>query len=104
MSRVSIYLLFMLFSRPRLDAQPLSVLENAVRIGPGVTPPRLKHKVEPEYSPDARAARVQGIVVLQLAVNETGRPVGISVVSPLGFGLDERAQAAVEKWEFAPGI
>lgn len=26
------------------------------------------------------------------------------MISPLGFGLDEQAQAAVEKWEFAPGM
>jgi TonB family protein len=60
--------------------------------------------VEPEYSPDARADHIQGTVVLQLAVNEKGRPTGVTVISPLGFGLDERAQAAVETWEFAPGM
>jgi TPR repeat protein len=37
-------------------------------------------------------------------VNEKGRPTEIVVISPLGFGLDERAQAAVETWEFAPGV
>jgi TonB family protein len=79
-------------------------LEGATRIGPGITPPRLLHKIEPEYSPDARADHIQGTVVLQLAVDEKGRPVGITVISPLGFGLDERAQAAVEKWEFVPGV
>jgi hypothetical protein len=41
----------------------------AIRIGPGVTPPRLLHKVEPQYFPDARADHIQGTVVLQLAVN-----------------------------------
>ena len=69
-----------------------------------MTPPHLLHKVEPEYSPDARADHIQGTVVLQLAVDEKGRPTGITVISPLGFGLDERAQAAVEKWEFVPGL
>jgi TonB family protein len=82
----------------------MSGLEDAIRIGPGVTPPRLLHKAEPQYSPDARADHIQGTVVLQLAVNERGRAIGISVISPLGFGLDERAQAAVETWEFAPGM
>lgn len=104
MFRVRLYLILALFARPHLDAQVLSALEDAVRIGPGVTPPRLLHKVEPEYSPDARADHIQGTVVLQLAVNEKGRPTGIGVISPLGFGLDERAQAAVETWEFVPGM
>ena len=75
-----------------------------LRVGPGVSPPRLLHKVEPEFSPEARAGHIQGTVVLQIVVNEQGRPADISVISPLGFGLDEQAQAAVGKWEFAPGM
>jgi TonB family protein len=77
--------------------------QNVVRIGPGVTPPRLLSKIEPEYSFEAREAHVQGTVVFQIVVDENGRPAEISVLSPLGFGLDERAQAAIEKWSFAPG-
>ena len=75
-----------------------------MRVGPGVTPPRLLRKVEPEFTPEARAGHIQGTVVLQLVVNEKGRAVDISVISPLGFGLDEQAQAAVATWEFAPGM
>jgi hypothetical protein len=69
MFRVALCLFFSL-----LDAQVPSGLDGAIRIGPAVTPPRLLHKVEPEYSPDARADHIQGTVVLQLAVNEKGRP------------------------------
>jgi TonB family protein len=47
---------------------------------------------------------VQGTVVLQIVVNEKGRASDITVVSPLGFGLDEQALAAVETWEFVPGM
>jgi TonB family protein len=78
--------------------------DDVIRIGPGVTPPRVLHKLEPEYSPDARADHVQGTVIFQLVVSDKGRPTNISVISPLGFGLDERALAAIEKWEFAPGM
>jgi len=74
-----------------------------MRVGPDVTPPRLLRKVEPKYSGQARADHVQGTVVFQLVVNEQGHPTELSVISPLGFGLDEQAQAALEKWEFAPG-
>jgi TonB family protein len=74
-----------------------------VRIGPGVTPPRIVHKVEPEYSPLARADRVQGTAVFGLVVNERGLPEDIQVISPLGFGLDEKAEEALNKWRFAPG-
>lgn len=87
-----------------LGAQTQPDSSEPMRIGPGVTPPRLIHKIEPEYSPEARANHVQGTVILQLVVNEKGRAADISVVSPLGFGLDEQAQAAVAKWEFVPGM
>jgi len=74
-----------------------------IRIGPGVTAPRLLRKVEPEFSPLARSDHVQGNVVVQLVVTEKGRAGDIQVISPLGYGLDENAIAAIQKWEFAPG-
>jgi len=73
------------------------------RIGPGVIPPRVAYKVEPEYSPEARADRVQGTVIFQVVVDETGRATRIRALSPLGYGLDEKAQEAIEKWRFVPG-
>lgn len=74
-----------------------------IRIGPGVSPPRIIRKVEPEFSPLARAEHIQGTVVLQLVVTEKGRAAEIQVISPLGYELDERAIAAIQQWEFVPG-
>ena len=79
------------------------VREDATRIVPGVTPPRIRHKVAPEFTADARTSRMQGTVVLQLVVDERGLPVNIQILSPLGFGLDEKAREAVEQWRFEPG-
>ena len=42
-------------------------------------------------------------MVLQIIVSEQGVPRDVKVVSPLGFGLDEKAVQAVEKWRFLPG-
>jgi TonB family protein len=92
------------FTAALLGAQAPAGSGEAIRLGPGVTPPRLIHKVEPVYSTEARAATIQGNVILQLVVDEHGRAADISVVSPLGFGLDELAQTAVEKWVFVPGM
>jgi TonB family protein len=58
---------------------------------------------EPKYSEEGRSARIQGIVMLQLVVDEQGRPTQISVLSPLGYGLDEAAIEAVTHWRFQPG-
>jgi TonB family protein len=104
MLRTALLLLLSLFASDRLGAQEPGDLDGAIHVGPGVTPPRLLRKLNPKYSPAARADHVQGTVVLQMVITEKGRPAGVTVISPLGFGLDERAQAAVEKWEFAPGM
>jgi TonB family protein len=74
------------------------------RVGEGVTPPKVIHKTEPHYTAEARRAQIQGTVVLQVTVDETGTPAGISIVSPLGFGLDDRAREAVSQWTFRPGL
>lgn len=94
----------LLFAVALLSAQTPTEPSDIVRVGPGVTPPRLTRKVEPEYSSTARADRIQGTVLLLLVVNDRGKPVDITVMSPLGFGLDEQAVAAVSKWEFKPGM
>src|SRR5580658_397330 len=85
-------------------AQAPSDPPQALHIGAGVSAPRLIHKVEPQYSPLARADRVQGTVVFQIIVDEHGLPRDIQVISPLGFGLDEKAEEAIAKWRFAPGM
>ena len=75
----------------------------AYRIGGGVSQPTLLVKVEPEYSEEARKAKFQGAVVLQIIVDEKGNPRDIKVIRPLGLGLDQKAIEAVEKWKFSPG-
>jgi TonB family protein len=60
-------------------------------------------RIEPQYSPEARAEQIQGTVVLRVMVDEKGRPADIWLVSPIGYGLDQQAWKAVEQWQFAPG-
>ncbi|MFN7925110.1 MAG: TonB family protein [Bryobacteraceae bacterium] len=74
------------------------------RIGGGVSAPQLISKVEPEYSEEARKAKFQGTVVLQIVVDENGKPRDMRVIRPLGLGLDEKAIEAVTKWKFRPGM
>jgi periplasmic protein TonB len=73
------------------------------RVGGGVSAPRLTRKVEPEYSEEARKAKYQGTVRLQVEVWPDGRAHNIRVVRSLGLGLDEKAIQAVQQWEFVPG-
>jgi TonB family protein len=73
------------------------------RVGGGVSAPRLVRRVEPEYSEEARKAKWQGVVRLQIEVWPDGRAHNIRVLRSLGMGLDERAIQAVSQWIFQPG-
>ena len=73
------------------------------RIGGGVSSPRLLHKVEPEYSEEARKAKYQGTVMLAVEVWEDGMAHNIRILRSLGLGLDEKAVEAVKQWRFSPG-
>ena len=76
--------------------------DKEVNIGPGISPPRLIKKLEPQYSPEARSYGIQGTVLLRMVVTPEGTTSRIQVISPLGYGLDQKAMSAVEKWRFVP--
>jgi TonB family protein len=71
---------------------------------PGVTPPRLVSKTEPQYTEEARKAGVNSTVVLKVTVAADGVPKDFQVLRHAGFGLDERAIEAVRTWRFQPGM
>ena len=73
------------------------------RVGGGVSSPVLLHKVEPEYSEEARKAKYSGTVLLYIEVSPDGRATNIRVQRSLGLGLDEKAVEAVKQWKFKPG-
>ena len=74
------------------------------RVGGGVSAPQVLVKVDPEYSEQARKAKYQGTVVLNLVVQRDGTVRDIRVLQPLGLGLDEKAIEAVRQWRFKPGL
>jgi TonB family protein len=86
-----------------LDSTKIPANPAALKIGNGVSPPHAVYAADPEYSEEARRELIQGIVVLALIVDESGRPQDIKVVSPLGYGLDEQAVDTVKTWKFEPG-
>jgi TonB family protein len=59
-------------------------------------------KTDPEYSPEARAAGLQGTVLMTLTVTPEGFVDNVQVRRGLGFNLDERAVAAVRQWQYKP--
>lgn len=66
--------------------------------------PSIVFKVDAAYSEEARQAKLQGTVVLNLVVQRDGTVGNVQVVQSLGLGLDEKAIEAVRQWRFNPGM
>jgi TonB family protein len=75
----------------------------AYHVGADVEAPVLLRKVDPEYTEEARAARLQGTVVVSTVIGEDGRAHDLKVVKGLGLGLDEKALESVAAWHFLAG-
>ena len=71
-------------------------------IGGGVSEPVLIKEVRPEYSEEARKARYQGTVILHTIVREDGSVQVLKIARAVGYGLDQKAIAAVLQWLFKP--
>jgi TonB family protein len=73
------------------------------RVGNGVTAPMLAEKVEPQYTEEARTAKIQGTTVLSVDIDPSGVAMNIQVLRSLEPGLDQKAIDAVRQWHFQPG-
>jgi TonB family protein len=55
-----------------------------------------------EYTPEARAARIEGDVVVEATIDRDGRVRALRVLEGLPMGLTEQALAALSSWRFRP--
>ena len=80
---------------------PLPTKKKPIRIGGNVQASRLVYRVEPEYPELAKRARVSGLVVMQVIVNEGGAVEEVKIVRghPL---LNDAALRAVRQWRYSP--
>lgn len=78
--------------------------ENLNQPKDGIIGPVPLRRVEPQYTEEARKARLQGSVIVLLEVKPDGTvaPDNITIVQGLGMGLDEKAIQAVRQWIFKP--
>jgi len=63
--------------------------------------PRLLKKVAPVYPPSARKARVEGVVVIEATIEESGRLDHLNVVEGHPMLVDA-AMDAVRQWRYVP--
>ncbi|MEP7365373.1 MAG: M56 family metallopeptidase [Acidobacteriota bacterium] len=72
------------------------------KIGGDILSPRLVHKVEPQYTEEARDAKIAGTVKLSVIIERDGVANDIKVIESLDPGLDANAILAVKQWDFEP--
>jgi TonB family protein len=74
------------------------------RVGGGVSAPSLISRINPVFTEEARAAKLNGSILLSIVVDTDGEARDIRVLKGLGMGLDEKAAEAVAAWRFRPGM
>ena len=67
-----------------------------------IIPPRLIHRVDPEYSPGSRGIRLEGSVIIESIITSRGVPTALRVVKSLAEEVDRAALEAVKQWRFEP--
>lgn len=67
-----------------------------------VVRPKRKVPVAPKYTLEARQAEIEGVVRVEVQIDETGHVISARVVSGLGYGLDEAALTAAKASTFEP--
>jgi protein TonB len=82
-------------------AVPKAATPTRVRVSQGVSQGLLVHKVQPQYPPLARQARIQGVVVLQALIGKDGSIQNLHVVSGHPM-LTNAALEAVKEWRYKP--
>ena len=97
--------------RPTPAPTQVAAVERPVRAGdlvppgtPGLTQPALIHQFKPPYPPLAKMQRVEGIVVLQALISETGRVLEVKILRGVqaNVGINEAAIEAVKRSSFSP--
>jgi protein TonB len=74
-----------------------------IRVGGAVKAPVKVRTPHPEYTEPARAARVEGTVIIEAVIDKQGNVTSTKVVKDLPMGLGEAAQRTVKSWKFKPG-
>lgn len=85
-------------ARAQIDPTPAPSEPAAVEL----RAPELLQRAEARYTEEAKAARVQGSVVLRVSVDATGAVTDAEILEGLGHGLDEAAREAALACRFTP--
>ena len=72
------------------------------QITDGVTIPGIISRVQAPYTDEARAAKLEGKIVLFIEITSAGIVENVVVLQKMGKGMDESAVQAIKQWKFSP--
>jgi protein TonB len=82
--------------------EQLAVAQGAEVCNEPVVRPKRQGFAVPKYTMEARQAEIEGVVRVEVTVDETGHVIRARVLSGLGYGLDESAVQAAKQMTFTP--
>lgn len=88
-------------SAPSPAPPPPPVRRAPVRVGGNIQAPALLRKIPPIYPAYAVQARLEGVVILEAEVDESGAVAQVRVLKSVGL-LDHSAITAVRQWRYSP--
>jgi protein TonB len=77
--------------------------KDPIRVGGSVQESKIINKVHPKYPPLAKRARVKGMVMLQVTVNEQGLVSQVKLIRGHPM-LNQAAIDAVSQWRYSPTL
>jgi TonB family protein len=82
----------------------MQFLPKVYSVGDSVKAPQVLQQPKPPYTPKAREAKIEGIVMVNAVIQKNGSVGQIKILKGLGYGLDESVVNTISReWKFKPG-
>jgi protein TonB len=75
-----------------------------IRVGGDVAQSNIIYKVNPQYPPEARQARIEGVVILSVVIAKDGTVSDVKIISASSPLLLPGVVDAVKQWVYKPTL
>ncbi len=84
--------------------QPFGTVLDGPLTGHDVRPALPVHFPDPEIARSQIPSGIEGTVVVEVTIDSLGNVTATKILQRLGYGIDEKVEAAVRNWRFRPAI
>jgi TonB family protein len=88
---------------PIVQVTPHELPGPVIRVGGDIKEPKKIEDVRPRYPDDAKAAGVQGVVIMEVTLDTEGNVADVRIIRSIPL-LDQAALDAVRQWKFTPTL